>query len=1026
MRLGPGPPVRGIPDTAPVLRLRGIAGVRTLAVVVCVSCVNDFVSDPHQPAAVGHSQVRILPEGSALDGVGSSEQLSAEAVDENGFVLTGQTIRWRSLRPAIATVDSASGRVTAVASGQAIIEAVAGSGGFLGYALVNVSVPFSPSLVGLDSVQGLTDEQINAIWGAAPGDVWAVGMLGTLLHFDGTVWTRVAAGLTTRHLWGVWGSAANDVFVVGDAGTVLHFDGSDWAAANVPTTESLRDVWGASPRQVIAVGTDGTILHFDGVWHADTSGVSTTLRGVWGASTTDVWAVGDAGVILHHTSDGWSGEASSSAAVLLDVWGASSGDVVAVGGAGTVLRRSAGTWAVEPTGYTDALTAAWGTSARTLVAVGSDGALLRYAGTEWQRVATSSGHPLQSISGFSTGQVFIGGLDGTLLATTSGAGVRLVFSAVPSQPAAAGVPFSVEVRVVDGQGATLASATDSISVALVDTTGGARLLGNTTVVASGGIAGFVLTLEVARTRHVLTASARGHATAYSPGFAVDPAGPQRLAFVVQPADTRKDSLLSPAPRVAVLDAFGNTVRAFGGSVVVQLGANHSGGSLFPPAQTARTPVNGVATFDSLHVVNRGGNDYTLVATATGLTRANSDTFRVLQQGVPASVAFVPEAITARWGDTLTFNIEIRDGDGNLVPGASAAVATSQIRVVDFFPVARGGQSTSDPVAIGTGQTLISATTEDITGYGTITVGQASTLTLANWVEGQVNTGTLYDVRFIGPLEYVAVGADGAFVTGSVGGSDAAQHVPNVGSLLGVWSAGNSPVWVVSGDGALLRIDDRTNAPGTVTEVARAPGIAFRGIWGGTPTELFLVGDGAQGCEVLSCLYRFDGSNFHGDPPGSHVDARAGTAIWGASRGFVAWSRLQGTGHFGTTALACASGDLHGVWGTAPNDVFMVGSAGTIVHWDGAGCSRMVSPTTADLFDVAGFGPNDVYAVGAGGTILHYDGASWQSVASPTTATLHAVAAFRVGPAVFAGGNVIPFSAGLVAVGDNGTIVNGSP
>ena len=62
----------------------------------------------------------------------------------------------------------------------------------------------------------------------------------------------------------------------------------------------------------------------------------------------------------------------------------------------------------------------------------------------------------------------------------------------------------------------------------------------------------------------------------------------------------------------------------------------------------------------------------------------------------------------------------------------------------------------------------------------------------------------------------------------------------------------------------------------------------------------------------------------------------------------------------------------------PMNVWVVGRAGTIVHWDGAAWAVVPSPTTVDLADVWGSAANDVWAVG--GAILHFDGVDGSQVA----------------------------------------------
>jgi len=99
-------------------------------------------------------------------------------------------------------------------------------------------------------------------------------------------------------LRGVWGSSNNDVFAVGNNGTILHYNGSMWSSINSGTTNYLAAVWGSSPSDVFTVGNNGTILHYNGnAWSQMSSGATTTLRGIWGTSS-DIFAVGEGGTIL--------------------------------------------------------------------------------------------------------------------------------------------------------------------------------------------------------------------------------------------------------------------------------------------------------------------------------------------------------------------------------------------------------------------------------------------------------------------------------------------------------------------------------------------------------------------------------------------------------------------------------------------------------------------------------------------------------------------------------------------------------
>jgi hypothetical protein len=107
---------------------------------------------------------------------------------------------------------------------------------------------------------------------------------------------------------------------------------------------------------------------------------------------------------------------------------------------------------------------------------------------------------------------------------------------------------------------------------------------------------------------------------------------------------------------------------------------------------------------------------------------------------------------------------------------------------------------------------------------------------------------------------------------------------------------------------------------------------------------------------------------------------AGVGFGFCSAGAWCWS---GSATSGTDA------DLHGVWGSAANDVWAVGDD-TILHWNGQAWSRVPMNVASRFGAVWGSGPRDVWIVGDGGTILHWDGTSLSSVAGAGTATLTAV------------------------------------
>jgi len=84
-----------------------------------------------------------------------------------------------------------------------------------------------------------------------------------------------------------------------------------------------------------------------------------------------------------------------------------------------------------------------------------------------------------------------------------------------------------------------------------------------------------------------------------------------------------------------------------------------------------------------------------------------------------------------------------------------------------------------------------------------------------------------------------------------------------------------------------------------------------------------------------------------------------------------------------------SGALYGVW-TSEHETWVVGDQGVRRFTTERPYLVPVEvPATESLHGIFGSSPSDLWIVGAGGCILHYDGVSWARIPSPTRADLHA-------------------------------------
>jgi hypothetical protein len=193
------------------------------------------------------------------------------------------------------------------------------------------------------SVPSGASANLSGVWGSAADDVWAVGTMGAVLRWNGTMWAPAAVGVDAAvALLQITGIARNQMWAVGSMGSVFRFDGTRWQKQDHGlTTNPLFGVWASSADDVWAVG-DRVGMHFDGARWRTTTGLPQSARAVWGSAPDDLWAVGDGGPggqsMSHFDGDAWTPFKGPSTDALQSVHGVASADAWAVGPKGTLLR----------------------------------------------------------------------------------------------------------------------------------------------------------------------------------------------------------------------------------------------------------------------------------------------------------------------------------------------------------------------------------------------------------------------------------------------------------------------------------------------------------------------------------------------------------------------------------------------------------------------------------------------------------------------------------------------------------------
>ncbi|MCL5738716.1 MAG: hypothetical protein M1303_08800 [Bacteroidetes bacterium] len=175
---------------------------------------------------------------------------------------------------------------------------------------------------------------------------------------------------------------------------------------------------------------------------------------------------------------------------------------------------------------------------------------------------------------------------------------------------------------------------------------------------------------------------------------------------------------------------------------------------------------------------------------------------------------------------------------------------------------------------------------------------------------------------------------------------------------------------------------------------------MQSIWGSSPSDVYVVGhnDGGYGK-----MYHYNGKTW--TPVVLYFPDRRGNAAidLGDIYGFAsndAWAvgeRILDNPHpppnfLDSSLIIHFDGTkwvehhvsngrlLQTVWGSAPNDVWTGGLAGTFFHYDGLKWTKVPMDTNDSYRSLTGFGPNDVYLMDIRG-LMHYDGNAWRLIDS---------------------------------------------
>jgi hypothetical protein len=301
--------------------------------------------------------------------------------------------------------------------------------GFNFYVEVSGDMPAEQSVLRWTAIrQGVTNNQLNGAWGDGLGNVFAAGLNGSALMYNGTTWSALPLNQSTYQLRAVYGTSKTDVWFVGDAGVATHYNGTGFTEVS-PGTTNLKGVWEANSTNIYAIGgainvwqsRNGTSWTAVAVPH----GIADTLRAIWGADSAHIFIVGDDGRLLFYNgtgSTGWTQFAKPNGdPPFRGVWGTSATNVFACATNGAIYQYNGTAWTAMTSPITSELDAINGSSATNIWAVGDSGKALKYNGTAWDTVARVTYYNLHGVTAAASPVWAVGDM-GTLVSYTGTTG----------------------------------------------------------------------------------------------------------------------------------------------------------------------------------------------------------------------------------------------------------------------------------------------------------------------------------------------------------------------------------------------------------------------------------------------------------------------------------------------------------------------------------------------------------------------------------------------------------------------------
>jgi hypothetical protein len=168
---------------------------------------------------------------------------------------------------------------------------------------------YNGNTVNLDCrVNPLLNGAINKIWGTNSEDLYVVGNNGAIVHYNGTLWSRIESG-TELHIGDIWGifdgndgynkylAAVNTMLIINEYGNLQR--------VITEQGHTLSSVWGISEKLLYTAGGNGLSLYKNNKWEKINKPDVNTIYNVRGQGHNDVFGLSSTFNLLHFNGYSW-------------------------------------------------------------------------------------------------------------------------------------------------------------------------------------------------------------------------------------------------------------------------------------------------------------------------------------------------------------------------------------------------------------------------------------------------------------------------------------------------------------------------------------------------------------------------------------------------------------------------------------------------------------------------------------------------------------------------------------------------